>query len=79
MNEEQKPPAMARLMRLALENMIRVLSMPVPESNDTSAEAQLVRALMTAVAAIAHFGRGSEHSALSAKVLQEIAAFRTVH
>jgi hypothetical protein len=44
--------------------------MPVPSPNDTSAEAQLVRALMLAVAGVVLDHAGA---------MREIAAFGTVH
>lgn len=53
---EERQPANAVLLNLAMDNMMRILAMPVPEPNDTSPAAQLTRALILAVAdvAIAH-------------------------
>ncbi|MFZ3327676.1 MAG: hypothetical protein WA231_18110 [Methylocella sp.] len=49
---------------------MRILAMSVPEPNDTSAEAQLTRALMLAVAGVVLDHAGA---------MREIAAPRTVH
>jgi hypothetical protein len=46
---EERQPANAVLLNLAMDNAMRILSMPLPEPNDTSPAAKLVRALMTAV------------------------------
>jgi hypothetical protein len=41
------------LTRLALENMARILTMPLPPKNDLSAEAQLIRDLILSAAEVA--------------------------
>jgi hypothetical protein len=40
------------LMELALENMARILTMPLPPANDTSPEARLIRDLILPVAEV---------------------------
>jgi hypothetical protein len=57
-------------LNLAMENAMRILSMPVPSPNDTSPEAQLVRALMLAVADVVLDHAGA---------MREIAELGTVH
>jgi hypothetical protein len=63
LTEELASLQAAVLLNLAMDNMMRILAMPVPSPNDTSPEAQLVRALMLAVADVVpnHAALGAVH------------------
>ena len=70
MNEDRAVEPATEVARQVVDNIMRILAMPVPSPNDTSTEAQLTRALILAVADVVLDHAGA---------MREIAAFGTVH